>query len=289
MIPMSLDYDEINPLRDLSHLFDRACRVGVIVGGAGGMGTEFARTLAGAGATVIIADATADRTEAATERLADLRLPGRIVGRVCDVSREAQIEALFSSVPSDFGRLDFLVYNVMAKPEGYYRSTEQYELETWNAVVNGNMTGAFLCCRQAAVRMKSLGSGAIVLTASVYGVVGLDQRVYEGCTPVGNIYGGGDVLNCPAAYSASKAGLMGTARYFSTLWAHHGIRVNVLVPGGVYDGQEPPFHDAYIQRTPIGRMAVWSDFNGAVLFLVSDASRYMTGAQLVIDGGWTAW
>ena len=263
-------------------------RVGVIMGGAGKMGREFAQTLTDAGATVVIADVEGEKIETAAESLSQ-NTSGTIVGMVCDVNSEEQINGLFKSVSDSHGIIDFFIYNVMAKPEGYYQSTDSYSIETWNAVLARNLTGAFLCCREAGKYMKETKGGSMVLTSSVYGIVGPDQRIYEGCSQTDNIYGGGDPLNSPAAYSTSKAGLLGMARYFSTLWAGSGIRVNVLVPGGVYDGQESSFHDAYVQRTPLRRMAVWSDFNGAILFLVSDASRYMTGSQLVIDGGWTAW
>jgi NAD(P)-dependent dehydrogenase (short-subunit alcohol dehydrogenase family) len=120
-------------------------------------------------------------------------------------------------------------------------------------------------------------------------MVSPDQRIYRDCQPAKNPYGGEDPLSVPASYSASKGGLIAFARHLATLWAEDGIRVNVLIPGGVHDGQEESFHQEYIRRTPLGRMAVWSDFNGAILFLASDASRYMTGANLIVDGGWSAW
>ncbi len=285
---MTEQYSQISTLRTPKDLFDMQGRVGVIMGGAGKMGREFAQTLANAGATVVIADIDKDKTVAAAESLSQ-NTSGTIVGMACDVSKEEQINGLFKSVYDSYGRINFLVYNVMAKPDGYYTAIDNYDIDTWNAVLAGNMTGAFLCCREAARYMKSTGGGAMVLTSSVYGIVGPDQRIYDNCSPADNIYGGRYPLNCPAAYSASKAGLLGVGRYFATLWAESGIRVNVLVPGGIFDGQESAFHDAYVERTPLGRMAVWSDFNGAILFLVSDASRYMTGTQIVIDGGWTAW
>ena len=285
---MRKDYNEIKTLQTPHDLFDMKGSVGVIMGGAGKMGREFARTLANAGATVVIADIESEKIDTDAQNLPQ-NTSGSIIGMACDVNSENQINGLFKSVSDSYGIINFFIYNVMAKPDGYYRPTDSYSIETWNEVLAGNLTGAFLCCREAEKYMKDPKGGSMVLTSSVYGIVGPDQRIYEGCAKADNIYGGGDPLNCPAAYSTSKAGLLGMARYFSTLWAGSGIRVNVLVPGGVYDDQETSFHDAYVQRTPLGRMAVWSDFNGAILFLVSDASRYMTGSQLVIDGGWTAW
>ena len=128
----------------------------------------------------------------------------------------------------------------------------------------------------------------MVLTGSIYGVVGPDQRIYEGqSTP--NPYGEADPLSTPASYSTSKAGLLGLVRHLATLWGSRGVRVNMLTPGGIEDGQDEAFLKAYSARTPLGRMASWADYQGAILMLCSDASRYMTGANLVVDGGWTAW
>ena len=137
--------------------------------------------------------------------------------------------------------------------------------------------------------MKKKGQGSIVIVSSIYGLVGPDQRIYRNCSPTNNPYGGSDSLNTPGSYAASKGGLIAFARYLAVLMGPDNIRVNVLTPGGVFDEQEEAFHQEYVQRTPLGRMAVWSDYSGAILFLVSDASRYMTGANLVVDGGWTAW
>jgi NAD(P)-dependent dehydrogenase (short-subunit alcohol dehydrogenase family) len=177
----------------------------------------------------------------------------------------------------------------MGKPKDYYHPFNDYPLAAWKEIHDINLTGTFLCAREAAKIMEENAGGSMVFTASVYGVVAPDLRIYEQSPPAANIYGGNYPLTTPAAYSSSKGALISLARYLAVALAPTGIRVNVLTPGGVYDGQDESFHSSYVQRTPLGRMAVWSDFNGAILFLVSDASRYMTGANLVIDGGWTAW
>lgn len=282
------DYENIRPLETPSDIFDLKDRVGVIIGGAGMMGQQFALTLGLAGAKVAIVDKNKKKCVKIAEETSS-RTKTLINGYECDVTQEEKIQEVFKRVCIEFGRLDFLIYNVMAKPEGYYAPFEEYPIGTWKGVLDGNLTGAFLCCREVANYLKKSSGGSIVLTSSTYGLVGPDQRIYEGCSTKRNIYGGDDPLNCPVSYSASKAGLIGLAMYLSTLWGEHKIRVNVLTPGGVYDGQEEGFHNEYVNRTPLGRMAVWSDYNGAILFLVSDASRYMTGANLVVDGGWTAW
>lgn len=282
------EYNKIPELQRLHSLFDLKNKVAVIVGGAGKMGQQFASTLGFAGARVIIADVDKEKSDNLAKEISS-RVKTVVKGFKCDVVKEKQVKELFKTVHDEYGQIDALIYNVMAKPGGYYKPFGQYQTTAWKKVLDGNLTGAFLCCREVADYMKLSNGGSIVLTSSIYGVVGPDQRIYKGCSPAGNIYGDKEPLNCPASYSASKAGLLGLAKYLATLLGEYNIRVNLLTPGGVYDGQEEPFHNEYVNRTPLRRMAVWSDFNGAILFLVSDASRYMTGANLVVDGGWTAW
>ncbi len=283
------NYSEIPELHKVNSIFSLTGKVAVIIGGAGKMGQQFAIALGYAGAEIVLSDVDAKKCIAAAKEAAALTNTP-IIGLKCDASKEGQVQELFEKVQNTYGKIDILIYNVMAKPDGYYNPLTHYPVSTWEGVLSGNLTGAFLCCREAAKKMKkSQGGGSIVLTSSVYGIVGPDQRIYKNCSPKKNIYGGTNPLNCPASYSASKAGLIGLARHFASLWGEFNIRVNVLVPGGVYDNQEDSFHNEYVTRTPLGRMAVWSDYNGAVLFLTSDASRYMTGTTLIVDGGWTAW
>lgn len=283
------EYRNIPELANPMQLFDLKNRVGLITGGCGKMGQQFARTLASADATVIIADLDKEKCMAAAASM-ESSGNGTVIGVGCNVAEQTEVLELFAFIKKEFGRLDFLINNVMAKPHGYYSPFEEYTKETWDKVMEINLSGTFFCCREAAVIMKQGNSGgSIVVTSSTYGISGPDQRIYRDCSPGQNIYGGSYRLNAPASYSASKAGLIGLARYMATYLGTEGIRVNVLTPGGVFDGQEEAFHKAYTERVPLGRMAVWSDYNGAVLFLVSDASRYMTGTNLIVDGGWTAW
>ncbi|MCB2226143.1 MAG: SDR family oxidoreductase [Desulfarculaceae bacterium] len=279
---------QLPPLEQPQEMFDLSGRVVLIAGGAGGIGQRMARALATAGARVIIADRDQARcAELAAGIAADMG--GSLSGAALDVTDEAGVAELFAKVGRDEGRLDGLVYNVMAKPEGYYRPFTDYSWDTWRQVIEGNLGGAFLCCREAGKLMVPAKRGSVVLTASVYGVAAPDQRIYQGCSPAGNIYGGADPLSCPAAYTASKGGIIALGRHLAALWGPDGVRVNCLTPGGVFDGQEEAFVQAYTARTPLGRMAEFTDFDAAALFLLSDASRYMTGTNLVVDGGWTAW
>ena len=281
-------YNKLKPLDEPKAIFDLSGRHGIILGGAGQMGQQFGRVLGKAGASVSLADVDGEVCSCIADEVS-AQTGAKITGYGCDVNREEQIEDLFRASYKQNDRLDFLIYAVMAKPKGYYAPFDRYERTTWQNVIDGNLTGAFSACRHASSYMSKAGAGSVVIVSSVYGIVGPDQRIYNDCSAAENIYGGEDALNCPAAYSASKAGLIGLTKYLATLWGASGVRVNALIPGGVYDGQEDAFHNAYINRTPLERMAVWSDFNGAILFLTSDASRYMTGACMVIDGGWTVW
>ncbi len=281
------EYQSLPPLRSLEELFSLRGKVGLITGAAGGMGREFARTFAQAGARLALADLSLDRCQQVVDSL-----PPSAEGHfaaVADLSRKDSAFALVDEIESKFGRLDFIVHNVMAKPSNYYRDFSHYEEDTWNKVFAGNVNGAFFLAQRASSLLARSGGGSIVFTASIYGVVAPDQRIYEGLSAQSNPYGGEFRLNAPAAYSASKGALVSLAKHLASQLAPAGTRVNVLTPGGVYDRQDPAFHRAYVDRVPLGRMGTWTDYNGAALFLVSNASRYMTGANLIVDGGWTAW
>jgi 2-deoxy-D-gluconate 3-dehydrogenase len=158
---------------------------------------------------------------------------------------------------------------------------EDYPLELWKSAVDVNLTGLFLCCQAATKPMVDKGKGVIINISSIYGLVGPDQRIYQN---PGNLE-----LFKPVHYSVTKAGVLGLTRYLASYFAGKGIRVNALTPGGIYTSQEDNFVDAYSARTLLGRMADKDEMNGALLFLASDASAYMTGANLIVDGGWTAW
>jgi len=281
------DYKQLSPLENPDQIFSLEGRTALLFGGAGKMGEQFAQTLGLAGANIVITDIDENLCNRVVEKLdSKFRIP--ILGVKCDATKEDEIGSTISSTVSRFGALDILIYNVMAKPVGYYAPFEQYTEQTWNDVVAGNLTGAFLSCREALAPLKLSQNASIILTSSTYGIVGPDHSIYRGLTNKSNLYDQEFPLNTPLSYSASKAGLIGVVRHMATLFGKHGIRVNALTPGGVYDKHEVIFEERYSRRTALRRMATWSDYNGAILFLASDASRYMTGANLVIDGGWTA-
>jgi 2-deoxy-D-gluconate 3-dehydrogenase len=217
-----------------------------------------------------------------------------------DVTSPESVQHMVEAALGAFGRLDILVNSAGLDPkfdpehqgrgdrgEGIGVDSpnsltfEDYPLELWNQALAVNLTGAFLCCQAAARPMLEQGSGVMVNLSSIYGLAAPDQRMYQ--RP------GQPPQYKPAYYSVTKAGILGLTQYLAAYYAGKNIRVNALSPGGVYNGHDEAFVKAYSARAVLGRMAEKDEMNGALLFLVSDASKYMTGANLVVDGGWTAW
>lgn len=274
----------------MTDLFNLKDRVAVVTGGAGLLGSEFCSTLAGAGAGVVVADlnfGAAERVASAIQSKGGQALPVAV-----DVTRPESVGALVAAAVQAFGRLDILVNSAALDPkfdpqhavQGAARPTngafEDYPLEAWNQALEVNLTGMFLCCQAAVQPMLEQGKGVIINICSTYGLVGPDQRLYqrEGQPPVFK----------PVYYTVTKAGVLGFTRYLATYYMGKNIRVNALTPGGVYNNHDEAFVQAYSARTVLGRMAERGEMNGALLFLASDASSYMTGSNLVVDGGWTA-
>ncbi|HPH97348.1 MAG TPA: SDR family oxidoreductase [Anaerolineaceae bacterium] len=267
--------------------FDLSGRAAVVTGGAGLLGTEFCRTLAEAGAGVVVADLNAEAAEKTAE---GLRQKGfKAVAAGVNVTDPASTAAMVEATLKAFGRLDVLVNSAAMDPKFDPQNQdkqganafETYPLESWSQALHVNLTGMFLCCQAAVKPMLAQNSGSIINICSTYGLVGPDQRIYE--RP------GQPKSFKPVYYSVTKSGVMGFTRYLATYYAGKPIRVNALTPGGVYNNHDETFTANYSARTVIGRMAHRDEMNGALLFLASDASSYMTGSNVVVDGGWTAW
>jgi 2-deoxy-D-gluconate 3-dehydrogenase len=269
-----------------SDSFDLTGRTAIVTGGAGLLGREFARTLAEAGAFVAIADRDGGAAQAAASDLKGVA--GRVLAIETDVTSAASLRDLAGRLLRETGRIDILVNSAALDPkfdseqaEQHTQTFEDFPLDDWNQALAVNLTGAFLACQAVARPMQEQGSGVIINICSTYGLVGPDQRIYQ--RP------GEPPRYKPVAYSVTKAGVLGLTRYLATYFAGTNIRVNALTPGGVFNDHDDEFVRNYSSRTVLGRMARKDEMNGALLFLASDASSYMTGANLVVDGGWTAW
>ena len=261
-------------------------RVAVVTGGAGLLGSEFCRTLAEAGALVMVADLNGIAATATAEAIKQKGLKAQAVQ--VDVTNPESVRNMVEAAVYAGGRLDILVNSAALDPKfdpqhagSHTNSFEEYPLESWNQSLSVNLTGMFLSCQAAVRPMLTQAKGVIINICSTYGLVGPDQRIYA--KP------GQPVQYKPVYYSVTKAGVLGMTHYLATYYAGTEIRVNALTPGGVYNNHDETFLKAYSARTVMGRMAKHEEMNGALLFLASDASSYMTGSNLVVDGGWTAW
>ncbi len=270
--------------------FDLQECVALVTGGAGLLGAEFCRTLAEAGAAVAVVDLN---EEAATKVADDLSRNGyHALAVPTDITHPDSVDAMLAQVLSSFGRLDILVnsaaldpkFDPQAQAKGLAPGEfETYPFAQWNAALNVNLTGAFLVTQACVRPMLAQGKkGSIINICSTYGLNGPDQRIYrktDGSQPAFK----------PVYYTVTKAGILGFTKYLAAYYMDTEIRVNALTPGGVFNGHDETFVKNYSAKTILGRMAHKGEMNGALLFLASDASSYMTGNNLVVDGGWTAW
>ena len=269
--------------------FDLRGRVAVVTGGAGLLGAEFCRTLAEAGAAVAVVDLNASASQAIADTLTKSGYKALAIST--DITNPDSVNALVKKVVSAFGRLDILVNSAALDPKfdadamkkgitpGAF---EDYPLDQWNAALGVNLTGMFLVTQACVGPMIEQGKkGSIINICSTYGLNGPDQRIY--------IKDGERVAFKPVYYTVTKAGVIGFTKYLAAYYAGTEIRVNALTPGGVFNNHEEYFVKNYSAKTILGRMAKKDEMNGALLFLASDASSYMTGNNVIVDGGWTAW
>ena len=252
----------------------------VIFGGSGKIGISFSKILSSFGAKVFLLDLRRSKN----------KIKKGVTFIKCDVSDEKEIQNKLNLIIKKYKKIDTMIYNIYSKPKNYYQNFENYKLETWKKVLQTNLTGAFLVSQFLTKYFKKRKiKGNLIFLLSTYGIVGPNYKIYEGLKHQKNIYGGNFSLNTPASYTTTKSALLGLMKYLATNFGKYGIRSNTLTPGGVYDGQEKKFVKKYINQVPLNRMAKFNDYDGAILYLASDASSYMTGANLVVDGGWTAW
>jgi NAD(P)-dependent dehydrogenase (short-subunit alcohol dehydrogenase family) len=275
----------------LDKLFNLKDKVAVITGGAGLLGSEYAKTLAAAGANIVIVDldqAKGDRLAKTLEK--DYQI--KAIGVKADISSEQDVGLMAERVETEFGRVDILINNAAFNcpadaAASCFMGFEDYPLALWEKSLGVNLTGTFLCAQKMIKLMvKKKIKGSIINISSTYGVVAPDQRIYSGIKSKDDK---SKRFIKPVDYSTTKSAILNFTRYLAALYGDRGIRVNTLTPSGVFDNQEENFVKEFCKRAPLGRMADKEDYNGAILFLASDASSYMTGANLIIDGGWTSW
>ncbi len=269
--------------------FDLTGQVAIVTGGGGQLGFEFCKTLVEAGASVVTADLNMDHAVRAANRLIEAGYP--TFPFQLDITSVASVQAMIAETLTRFGRIDILVNSAALDPKfdpdaaargiapGAF---EDYPLEMWQDALNVNLTGTFIVTQACVRQMVAQGKkGSVINICSTYGLNGPDQRIY--------IKNGKRVAFKPVYYTTTKAGVLGFTKYLAAYYAGTEIRVNALTPGGVFNNHEDYFVQNYSAKTILGRMAHKDEMNGALLFLASEASSYMTGGNLVVDGGWTAW
>jgi NAD(P)-dependent dehydrogenase (short-subunit alcohol dehydrogenase family) len=275
-----------------SQKFDLTGKTALVTGAAGLLGQQHAAALLESGATVVLTDVSEDALAAAVEVLAPTAQASRIVTHRMDVSRPDSIASVAAKLAADGCRVDILVNNAAIDPKvkgdaGVVETSrlENFPLDQWDLQIAVGLTGAFLCSQVFGTSMAQDGKGGVILNiASDLSVFAPDQRLYrkagvsEELQPVK-----------PVTYSVIKAGLVGLTRYLATYWADRGVRCNALSPGGVFNGQGDEFVQRLTSLIPVGRMAKQDEYRAAVQFLCSDASAYMNGQNVVIDGGRSVW
>ena len=272
-------------------LFNLSGKAAVITGGAGLLGKKHAEALMEFGANCVIADVNLERAEAASKELSDT-YESTAIASSCNITDVQSVHALLDKTLKQFGRVDILINNAANNPkfEDINSKTdptkrfETYPVEAWQADIDVALKGSFLCSQVFGTYMAAHGGGVILNIASDLGVIAPDQRIYrkEGLPEE-------EQPTKPVTYSVVKTGLIGLTRYIATYWATKGIRCNALVPGGVYTGQDEGFYEKLTNLIPMARMAAPDEYKAAVVFLCSDASAYMTGTSLIMEGGRTCW
>lgn len=267
-------------MRTVGELMRIEGRAALVTGGAGHVGHAAAEALLECGASVVVSDVDAEATAARAATLA-VSAPGRVASVPCDLADEPATRSLVGRAASEFGGLDIIVHcaafvGTTACP-GWAAPFEEQTVSAWDRAMRVNLTAAFVIVQEARQALGASGHASVVLIASTYGLVGPDMRLYAG-TSMAN----------PAAYGASKGGLLQLTRYLATVLAPR-VRVNAISPGGIWRGQPEAFRQRYESRTPLGRMGREEDLKGAIAYLASDLSAYVTGHNLIVDGGWTAW
>ena len=274
-------------------MFDLSQKTALVVGGRGFLGQRFSKVLAESGAQVFAADLPDLSPAAASDYLAPDQLEN-VTQLNVDVSDPQAVRSVVGQVLAIASRIDVLLYCVTAKPQDFYKPFTECSLEGWQLVLNVELDGLFLMTQEVGKVMEQQRSGSIIFLSSIYGIVGNDQRIYQGAN-LPQLYAGArsdepKKIYSHAVYAAAKGAVISLTRYLAAYWGDHNIRVNCISPGGLaHPGENEEFIARYSERVPLGRKAGLDEINGAIVFLASDEASYITGHNLVVDGGWTAW
>ena len=267
-------------------MFDLSGKVALITGATGFLGKRFCYGLAESGSDIAVVDLVQESCDLLSNELNE-KYGIRSVAIACDISDPFEVQKMVNSVVSELGQINILHNNAATKSDdlnAFFAPFEEYSLSEWKKIMSDNLDGMFLVAQAVGGQMVKQGTGgSIIQTSSIYGIMGPDNRIYEGSFYMGR------EINTPAIYSASKAGVVGLTKYLATYWAKKGIRVNTLTPGGTESGQNDEFQKRYASRIPMNRMAKADEMVGALIYLASDASSYVTGHNLIIDGGLNCW
>ena len=277
---MTTSNDQISALWSLGN------SVAVVTGAGGILGSRICKGLLEFGAKIAVVDIDLEASQAVAAELNKICASSAISVQ-CDVSNTTSVGQMTSLVVDVFGGIDVLVNNAASKSDdmnAFFAPFEEYSLEQWRKVMSVNIDGMFLVAQSVGMQMIKQGrGGSIIQTSSIYGLSAPDQRIYEGSSYLGR------KINTPAVYTTSKAAVIGLTNHLATYWADKGIRVNTITPGGMESGQNEEFKRNYSKRVPMNRMGTPDEIVGAVIYLASTASSYVTGQNIVIDGGLTCW
>lgn len=278
-----MNYDDQSKTVNVHKLFNLKGKTIVLTGSAGRLGTRFSHVLSAAGADVVLVDIDKINNKKLEQELI-AKYNTNPISLEINISKVSDVKQLIKKISNKYEKIDILINNAHFVPRDHPKRDvpfEKYPLDLWDKTIMTNLRGLFLCCQEFGKIMLTQKKGVIVNISSIYGMVGADQRIY-----------GNSRLNSPAFYATTKGAMVNLTRYLAAYWQGKNIRVNTLTLGGVFDEKlhkGTSFAKNYSKKTMLGRMAQKEDYDGPLLFLASDASSYMTGANLVVDGGWTAW
>ncbi len=267
-------------------LFDIKNQIALITGAGGMLGTEIAIAMAQYGAKIALVDVDEKKINKLS-KLLNRKYKTKCLPVKCDVSNHCDVATMVKNIENELGPIQILINNAATKGKSlreYFRPVESYDYETWKEIISVNLDGMYLVAKEVGTKMAKRKKGSIIQIASIYSSqMASDQRIYKGSRYLDTN------INTPTVYSVSKAGVVGLTLHLASYWASKKIRVNTLSPGGIFSGQNKTFVDNYSKRIPLGRMAKKEEMIGAILYLSSDASSYVTGQNIFVDGGLSSW